>query len=103
MASQQETKQLIKHIDEGVAMEQTVLRMLDSMIRTTQDQEISRALEQHKQTTRQHIERLEQRLKMHGSSPSRTSKQARSSVLVSRASSTLPVETRPGATRATAS
>jgi ferritin-like metal-binding protein YciE len=72
MASRQETKQLIKHIDEGVAMEQNVLRMLDSMIRTTEDPEISRALEQHKQTTRRHIERLEQRLKMHGSSPSRT-------------------------------
>jgi ferritin-like metal-binding protein YciE len=52
-------------------MEQTVLRMLDSMIRTTQDPEISRALEQHKQTTREHIQRLEQRLKMHGSAPSR--------------------------------
>jgi ferritin-like metal-binding protein YciE len=72
MASRHETKQLIKHIDEGVAMEQNVLRMLDSMIRTTQDAEISRALEQHKQTTRKHIERLEQRLRMHGSSPSRT-------------------------------
>jgi ferritin-like metal-binding protein YciE len=72
MASQPATKQLIKHIDEGVAMEQTVLRMLDSMIRTTEDAEISRALEQHKQTTRQHIQRLEERLKMHGSSPSRT-------------------------------
>jgi ferritin-like metal-binding protein YciE len=72
MASPQETRQLIKHIDEGVAMEQTVLRMLDSMIRTTQDREISRALEQHKQTTREHIQRLEQRLKMHGASPSRT-------------------------------
>jgi ferritin-like metal-binding protein YciE len=72
MTSQQTTKKLIKHIDEGVAMEQNVLRMLDSMIRTTQDSEISRALEQHKQTTRKHIERLEQRLKMHGSSPSRT-------------------------------
>jgi ferritin-like metal-binding protein YciE len=71
MASQA-TKQLIKHIDEGVAMEQTVLRMLDSMLRTTEDAEISRALEQHKQTTRRHIARLEERLKMHGSSPSRT-------------------------------
>jgi ferritin-like metal-binding protein YciE len=72
MASQQVTKHLIKHIDEGVAMERNVLRMLDSMMRTTADAGISRALEQHKQTTRKHIERLEQRLKMHGSSPSRT-------------------------------
>ena len=71
MASQQATKQLIKHIDEGIAMEHNVLRMLDSMIRTTEDAEISRALEQHKRATRKHIERLEQRLKMHGSSPSR--------------------------------
>lgn len=72
MASQQVTKQLIKRMDEGVAMEKNVLRMLDSMIETTHDTEISRALEQHKQTTRKHIERLEQRLRMHGSSPSRT-------------------------------
>jgi ferritin-like metal-binding protein YciE len=71
MASEQATKQLIKHIGEGVAMEQTVLRMLDSMIRTTRDPEISQTLEQHKRTTRQHIERLEQRLNMYGSSPSR--------------------------------
>lgn len=71
MASQQVTKQLMKRIDEGIAMEQNVLRMLDSMIKTTHDAEISGALEQHKQTTRRHIERLEQRLKMHGASPSR--------------------------------
>jgi ferritin-like metal-binding protein YciE len=71
MTSQQATKKLIKHIDEGVAMEHNVLRMLDSMIRTTEDAEISRALEEHKRTTRKHIERLEQCLKMHGSSPSR--------------------------------
>lgn len=72
MASQTATKQLIKRLDEGVAMEQNVLRMLDSMLRTTPDAEISRTLEQHKQTTRKHIERLQQRLRMHGSSPSRT-------------------------------
>ena len=72
MPSQQATKKLIKYIDEAVAMEQNVLRMLDSMIRTTEDPEAVRVLERHKQTTRGHIERLEQRLKMHGSSPSRT-------------------------------
>ena len=72
MASQQATKKLIKHIDEGIAMEKNVLRVLDSMIRTTQDPETLRALERHKQTTRTHAQRLEERLKMHGSSPSRT-------------------------------
>lgn len=72
MAAEQMTKQLLRRIDEGVAMEQNVLRMLDSMIQTTRDPEILRALEQHKQTTRKHVERLKERLKMHGSSPSRT-------------------------------
>lgn len=71
MASQR-TKQLIKHIDDGVAMEQNVLRMLDSMLETTEDAELQRALEAHKRTTREHAERLEQRLKAHGTSPSRT-------------------------------
>ncbi len=74
MAPQQTTKKLVKHIDEGVAMEHSVLRSLDSMIRTTQDPGIVRALEQHKRTTRTHAERLEQRLNAYGSSPSRTRK-----------------------------
>ena len=40
MASQQLKDQLIKHIDEALAMEQSVLRMLDGMISTTEDEEI---------------------------------------------------------------
>jgi len=39
MASQQLTDQLVKHIDEALAMEQNVLRMLDGMIQTTETTE----------------------------------------------------------------
>ena len=71
MASQQLTNQLIKHLRDGVAMEQNVVRMLDSMLRTIDDPAIQRALEQHKTTSQQHAERLQERLKAHGASPSR--------------------------------
>lgn len=66
----QVTKQLAKHIREAVAMEQSVLRMLNSTAKTTPDEELSRAAEEHARTTRQHVDRLQQRLKAHGSSPS---------------------------------
>jgi ferritin-like metal-binding protein YciE len=65
MASQK-TKQLTKHIDESIAMEESVLRLLDSMLKTTQDPAFKRALEKHKETTRQHVERLQERLRAHG-------------------------------------
>jgi ferritin-like metal-binding protein YciE len=60
------TKQLTKHIDEGIAMEQSVLRLLDSMLKATDDADFERAIEQHKRATRRHIERLEERLRAHG-------------------------------------
>ena len=34
--------QLVKHIDEAIAMEQNVLRMLDSVIHTIDDEEVGR-------------------------------------------------------------
>jgi ferritin-like metal-binding protein YciE len=64
------TQQLKKHIDEGVAMERSVLRMLDSMLRTTTDPKLKRAIETHQRTTREHIERLRGRLSAYGSRPS---------------------------------
>jgi ferritin-like metal-binding protein YciE len=63
-------EELIKHIDEAYAMEQNVLRMLDSMIETTEDPEMKSALEQHKQETEQQAERLKARLEAHDASPS---------------------------------
>jgi len=70
MASQQLEAQLVKHIDEALAMEQNVLRMLDGMIETTEDEEIKGELRQHKLETEQHAERLEKRLAAHDASPS---------------------------------
>jgi len=62
--------QLTKHIDEAIAMEQDVLRMLDSMIETTDDDEIKGELREHKLETERQSERLQERLEAHGSQPS---------------------------------
>jgi ferritin-like metal-binding protein YciE len=62
--------QLIKHIDEAHAMEQNVLRMLDSMIATTPDPDIVRELEHHRMETEGHALKMRQRLEAHGASPS---------------------------------
>src|SRR5947208_14747134 len=64
-------EKLVEYIDDAYAMEQNVLRMLDGMIRTTKDPQMKRALERHKKQTEQQAERLEQRLREHGASPSR--------------------------------
>jgi ferritin-like metal-binding protein YciE len=70
MASQQLKDQLVKHLDEALAMEQNVLRMLDGMIASTDDEEIKSDLRHHKLETEQHAERLEKRLAAHEASPS---------------------------------
>jgi ferritin-like metal-binding protein YciE len=70
MASQQLTDQLVKHLDEALAMEQNVLRMLDGMIGTTEDEEIKSDLRQHKLETEQHADRIQRRLEAHDASPS---------------------------------
>jgi ferritin-like metal-binding protein YciE len=61
---------LIKHIDEALAMEQNVLRMLDSMIANTSDPEIKEQLREHKLDTERQSDRLQRRLEAHGASPS---------------------------------
>ena len=68
-------EKLVEYIDDAYAMEQNVLRMLDSMIRTTKDPQMKRALERHKKQTEQQAERLEECLQDYGASPS-TAKQA---------------------------
>jgi ferritin-like metal-binding protein YciE len=62
--------QLVKHIDEALAMEQNVLRMLDSMISTTDDPEIKEELRAHKAETEAQADRLVARLDAHGATPS---------------------------------
>ena len=62
--------QLVKHIDEAIAMEENVKRMLDGMIQTTDDPQVLDLLEHHKLETEQHSQRLRRRLEAHGASPS---------------------------------
>jgi ferritin-like metal-binding protein YciE len=63
-------EKLVEYIDDAYAMEHNVLRMLDSMIATTKDPQMKRALERHKKQTEQQAERLEDCLREHGASPS---------------------------------
>ena len=65
-------RQLVKHIDEAVAMENSVLRLLDGMIETTDDPEIQEKLQRHKAETEAHATRMRKRLEAHGESPSMT-------------------------------
>ena len=67
MATKQDAKdQLLKHVDEALAMEQNVLRMLDGLITTTQDDEIKQEMRQHKLETEQHADRMRERLEALG-------------------------------------
>jgi ferritin-like metal-binding protein YciE len=63
-------EKLVKHIDEAIAMEENVKRMLDGMIQTTDDPQVIDLLEHHKVETEQHSQRLRRRLEAHGASPS---------------------------------
>jgi ferritin-like metal-binding protein YciE len=62
--------QLVKHLDEAYAMEQNVLRMLDGMIKTTDDPTMLDALEHHRAETQGHAELMRGRLEAHGATPS---------------------------------
>jgi ferritin-like metal-binding protein YciE len=62
--------QLVKHIDEAHALEQSVLRLLDAMIETTDDPEILDRLEHHKLETQEHATTMRRRLEAHGAQPS---------------------------------
>jgi len=68
--NQQLKDQLVKHIGEAHAMEQNAIRMLDSMIATTEDPKIVEALRLHKVESEEHRDRMARRLEAHGESPS---------------------------------
>jgi ferritin-like metal-binding protein YciE len=68
--TQELENQLVKHIDEALAMEQNVLRMLDSMISTTDDPGIKDVIREHKLETEKQADRMQRRLEAHGASPS---------------------------------
>jgi ferritin-like metal-binding protein YciE len=62
---------LVKQLDQAYAMEQTVSKMLDGMIRTTSDPSIAADLETHKQETEEHAAKVKRCLEGHGASPSK--------------------------------
>jgi ferritin-like metal-binding protein YciE len=70
MGDQELKDQLVKHIDEALAMEQNVLRMLDSMAANTEDEAFKEDIRLHKVETERQIDRLQERLDAHGGTPS---------------------------------
>ena len=70
MADQDLRDQLVKHIDEALAMEQNVLRMLDSIAANTEDESFKEDIRRHKIETERQMDRLKARLDAHGGSPS---------------------------------
>ena len=72
MADAKLQRKLVDHVQDAHAMEQTVSTMLDSMIPTTDDPEITEMLKQHKQQTQEHERRLRERLDAMGAGASAT-------------------------------
>jgi ferritin-like metal-binding protein YciE len=75
MADDALQQKLIDYIEDAHAMEQSVSRMLDSMMSTTDDPEITEMLRHHKEETERHEQRLRERLDALGAGTS-TRKQA---------------------------
>ncbi len=62
MADDKLQQKLVDYIENAHAMEQNVSMMLDSMITTTDDPEITEMLRHHKEETERHEQRLRERL-----------------------------------------
>jgi ferritin-like metal-binding protein YciE len=62
MADDKLHQKLVDYVEDAHAMEQNVSRMLDSMISTTDDPEITEMLRHHKEETERHEQRLRERL-----------------------------------------
>ena len=75
MADDKLQQKLIHYVEDAHAMEQNVSRMLDSMISTTDDPEITEMLRHHKEETERQEQRLRERLDAPGAGTS-TRKQA---------------------------
>jgi ferritin-like metal-binding protein YciE len=79
MADDKLQQKLIDYIEDAHALEQNVSRMLDSMISTTDDPEITEMLRHHKEETERQEQRLRERLDALGAGTS-TRKEAQTIV-----------------------
>ena len=66
MADDKLKEKLADYVEDAHAMEQNDLKMIDSMISTTDDPEVTRMLEDHKRETEEHERRLRERLEALG-------------------------------------
>ena len=75
MAEDKLQEKLADYVEDAHAMEQNDLKMLDSMISTTDDPQVKEMIEHHKRETEEHEQRLRERLEAMGRGTS-TRKQA---------------------------
>jgi ferritin-like metal-binding protein YciE len=75
MANDKLQEKLVDYIEDAHAMEQNDLKMLDSMISTTDDPQVREMIEHHRGQTEEHEQRLRERLEAMGRGTS-TRKQA---------------------------
>src|SRR5215204_5536548 len=59
-------EKLADYVEDAHAMEQNDLKMIDSMISTTDDPDVKRMLEDHRRETEEHERRLRERLEAMG-------------------------------------
>ena len=79
MADDKLQQKLIDYIEDAHAMEQNDLKMIDSMISTTDDPQVREMLEEHRRETEEHERRMRERLDAlgRGTSARRSSGSAR--------------------------
>src|SRR5829696_8294504 len=102
MADNKLQQKLVDYVEDAHAMEQNVSRMLDSMMTTTDDPEITEILRHHKEETERHEQRLRERLDALGAGTS-TRKQAQTiATALMKGRPTRCAETKPARTQETA-
>jgi ferritin-like metal-binding protein YciE len=87
-------EKLADYVEDAHAMEQNDLKMIDSMISTTDDPDVNRMLEEHRRETEEHERRMRERLDALGRGTS-----ARKQAQAVGRRSLRALGTRPGATR----